>query len=161
MSTTYRRFEVTSCLYASISGRWRFVFLQNVASCLPENRASRPRREWTLYVIRYTFPVSLQQKDGSYWRERLNSSKVSYRVAIGTDVGRVVTKTDSLLTAARYARSNNPAVSFLSSSNIIFAISVYQTYSVFLWPEFLATDRRCIVFPVRYEINLYILCKRK
>jgi hypothetical protein len=27
---------------------------------------------------------------------------------------------------------------------------------VVLWSEFLATDRRCIMFPVRYELNLYI-----
>jgi hypothetical protein len=28
------------------------------------------------------------------------------------------------------------------------------------WSEFLATDRRCIVFPVRYELNLYMLCRK-
>jgi hypothetical protein len=27
--------------------------------------------------------------------------------------------------------------------------------------EFLATQRRCIVFPVRYELNLCMLCRRK
>jgi hypothetical protein len=27
--------------------------------------------------------------------------------------------------------------------------------------EFLATQRRCIVFPVRYELNLYRLSRRK
>jgi hypothetical protein len=26
-----------------------------------------------------------------------------------------------------------------------------------LWSEFLATQRRCIVIPVRYELNLYML----
>jgi hypothetical protein len=31
------------------------------------------------------------------------------------------------------------------------------TASVFYWPEFLATERRCIVLPVRYELNLYML----
>jgi hypothetical protein len=25
----------------------------------------------------------------------------------------------------------------------------------------LATERRCIVLPVRYELNLYMLCRRK
>jgi hypothetical protein len=30
-----------------------------------------------------------------------------------------------------------------------------------LWSEFLATQRRCIVFPARYELNLYMLCRRK
>jgi hypothetical protein len=29
------------------------------------------------------------------------------------------------------------------------------------WSEFLATQRRCIVFPVKYELNLYMLCRRK
>jgi hypothetical protein len=29
------------------------------------------------------------------------------------------------------------------------------------WSEFLATQRRCIVFAVRYELNLYMLCRRK
>jgi hypothetical protein len=27
--------------------------------------------------------------------------------------------------------------------------------------EFLATERRCIVFTVRYELNLSMLCRRK
>jgi hypothetical protein len=27
------------------------------------------------------------------------------------------------------------------------------------WSEFLATERRCIVFPVRYELNLCMLCR--
>jgi hypothetical protein len=27
--------------------------------------------------------------------------------------------------------------------------------------EFLAAERRCIVLPVRYELNLYMLCRRK
>jgi hypothetical protein len=30
-----------------------------------------------------------------------------------------------------------------------------------VWSEFLATQRRCIVFPVKYELDLYILCRRK
>jgi hypothetical protein len=34
-----------------------------------------------------------------------------------------------------------------------------ETASVVL--EFLAADRRCIVYPVRYELNLYMLCRRK
>jgi hypothetical protein len=29
------------------------------------------------------------------------------------------------------------------------------------WSEFLATQRRCIVLPVRYELNLYMLSRRK
>jgi hypothetical protein len=29
------------------------------------------------------------------------------------------------------------------------------------WSEFLARQRMCIVFPVRYELNLYKLCRRK
>jgi hypothetical protein len=35
------------------------------------------------------------------------------------------------------------------------------TASVVQWSELLATERRCIVFPVRYELNLYMLCRRK
>jgi hypothetical protein len=27
--------------------------------------------------------------------------------------------------------------------------------------EFLAAERRCAVFPVRHELNLYMLCRRK
>jgi hypothetical protein len=37
----------------------------------------------------------------------------------------------------------------------------YKTASVVYWSEFLTTQRRCIVFPVRYELNLYVLCRRK
>jgi hypothetical protein len=32
------------------------------------------------------------------------------------------------------------------------------TASMVLWSEFLATERRCIVLPARYELNLYMLC---
>jgi hypothetical protein len=39
--------------------------------------------------------------------------------------------------------------------------SVPWTASVIQWSEFLATERRCIVLPVRYELNLYMLCTRK
>jgi hypothetical protein len=31
-----------------------------------------------------------------------------------------------------------------------------QSASVVLWSEFLATELRCIVLPVRYELNLYV-----
>jgi hypothetical protein len=33
--------------------------------------------------------------------------------------------------------------------------------SMVYWSEFLAAEGRCIVFPVRYELNLYMLCRRK
>jgi hypothetical protein len=35
------------------------------------------------------------------------------------------------------------------------------TSSVVKWSEFLATERRCILLPVRYELDLYMLRKRK
>jgi hypothetical protein len=35
------------------------------------------------------------------------------------------------------------------------------TDSVVLRSEFMATERRCIVLPVRYELNLYMLCRRE
>jgi hypothetical protein len=37
----------------------------------------------------------------------------------------------------------------------------WQTALVVWWSEFLATQRRCTVFPVRYELNLYMLYRRK
>jgi hypothetical protein len=40
-------------------------------------------------------------------------------------------------------------------------VIISMTASVLYWLEFLATERRCIVFPVRYELNLYMLCKGK
>jgi hypothetical protein len=43
---------------------------------------------------------------------------------------------------------------------IKFDISI-KTASVVWWSEFLATQRRCIVLPVRYKLNLYMLCRRK
>jgi hypothetical protein len=33
--------------------------------------------------------------------------------------------------------------------------------SVVCSQEFMAIERRCVVFPVRTEINLYMLCRRK
>jgi hypothetical protein len=36
-----------------------------------------------------------------------------------------------------------------------------MTASVVQWSEFLVTERRCIVFPVRYELSLCMLCRRK
>jgi hypothetical protein len=38
---------------------------------------------------------------------------------------------------------------------------LYETASVFQWSEILATEWRCVVFLVRYELNLYMLCRRK
>jgi hypothetical protein len=35
------------------------------------------------------------------------------------------------------------------------------TACVIQWSEFLATEWRCILNPVRYELNLYMLCRRK
>jgi hypothetical protein len=35
------------------------------------------------------------------------------------------------------------------------------TASVVWWSEFLVTERGCIVFHVRYELNLYMLCRKK
>jgi hypothetical protein len=35
-----------------------------------------------------------------------------------------------------------------------------QTASVVQWSKFLATERRYIMFPVRYELNLYMICRR-
>jgi hypothetical protein len=32
---------------------------------------------------------------------------------------------------------------------------------VVYWSEFLDTEQRCILFAVRYELNLYMLCSRK
>jgi hypothetical protein len=48
------------------------------------------------------------------------------------------------------------------------AVTVYNnnnnnnnTASVVYRSEFLATERSCIVFAVRYELNLCMLCRRK
>jgi hypothetical protein len=38
-----------------------------------------------------------------------------------------------------------------------FSMCYNLTTSVVYWSEFLATERRCIVFPVRYELNLYVM----
>jgi hypothetical protein len=35
-----------------------------------------------------------------------------------------------------------------------------RTASVLYWSEFLATQRRCTVLPVRYELNLYVMWKK-
>jgi hypothetical protein len=53
-------------------------------------------------------------------------------------------------------------VNFHQTRRIIFGTNMNQmTASVVLWSVFLATQRRCIVFPVRYELDLYMLCRRK
>jgi hypothetical protein len=36
-----------------------------------------------------------------------------------------------------------------------------KTAPVVYWSEFLAIEQGCIVFPVGYELNLYMLCRRK
>jgi hypothetical protein len=41
------------------------------------------------------------------------------------------------------------------------ALKMSATTSVVKWSDFLAAERRCIVLPVRYELNLYMLCRRK
>jgi hypothetical protein len=40
-------------------------------------------------------------------------------------------------------------------------LRVSLTAPVVYWSEFVATQRSCIVLPVRYELNLYMLCRRK
>jgi hypothetical protein len=40
---------------------------------------------------------------------------------------------------------------------VICMSSVLQTASAVYWSKFLATERRCNVFPVRYELNLYVM----
>jgi hypothetical protein len=44
--------------------------------------------------------------------------------------------------------------------SLMFTPSFGRTASVVWWSQFLATERRCIVFPVRYELNLCMLCRR-
>jgi hypothetical protein len=46
-------------------------------------------------------------------------------------------------------------------NSIMYDVISLKTASVVYWSEFLATQRRCIVFLVRYELNLYMLCRRK
>jgi hypothetical protein len=40
---------------------------------------------------------------------------------------------------------------------------IYELYQIRPppWSKFLAAEWRFIVFPVRYELNLYMLCRRK
>jgi hypothetical protein len=40
-------------------------------------------------------------------------------------------------------------------------LNMVKIQSVVYWSEFLAAERRSIVFPLRYELNLYMLCRRK
>jgi hypothetical protein len=61
---------------------------------------------------------------------------------------------------------NKPLIKFLLSKNADVNSLDYERHSVVhwatgKWSEFLATQRRCIVLPVRYELNLYMLCRRK
>jgi hypothetical protein len=42
-----------------------------------------------------------------------------------------------------------------------YSILKEMTASVVKRSEFLASEGRCIVFPVRYKLNLYMLCRRK
>jgi hypothetical protein len=49
-------------------------------------------------------------------------------------------------------------IQFLSNF-VLFRLSLVKNRPP-LWSEFQATGQRCIVFPVRYELNVYILCRR-
>jgi hypothetical protein len=42
-------------------------------------------------------------------------------------------------------------------NRILRAMKVSEAASVVYWSEFLATERRCIVVLVRYELNLYVM----
>jgi hypothetical protein len=55
---------------------------------------------------------------------------------------------------------NGSVLCFLWGTNWIYICYVKESRPP-LWSEFLGTERRCIVLPVRYELNLYMLCRRK
>jgi hypothetical protein len=48
-----------------------------------------------------------------------------------------------------------------SQISIVRMMTSRRTASEVWWPEFLAIRRICIVFPVRYKLNLHMLCRRK
>jgi hypothetical protein len=49
-------------------------------------------------------------------------------------------------------------VQLMHTIRVNFPYMAFETASVVQWSEFLATQRRCIVFPVRYELNfLYVM----
>jgi hypothetical protein len=57
----------------------------------------------------------------------------------------------------------NNVLCFLWGTNWIYIRHVEES-RLPLWSsgqEFLATEQRCIVFSVRYKLNLYMLCRRK
>jgi hypothetical protein len=51
--------------------------------------------------------------------------------------------------------------SLASVIKLLHSLVQILTASVVQWSQFLAAERRCIVFPVWYELNLYMLCRRK
>jgi hypothetical protein len=65
----------------------------------------------------------------------------------------------TLFLVLKIVRPKIASVMFLSIFFYLF--STLMTASVVQWSEFLATERRCIVFAVRYELNLCKLCIRK
>jgi hypothetical protein len=55
---------------------------------------------------------------------------------------------------------NGNVLCFLWGTNWIFMLCRRKlTASVVSWSEFLATERRSVVFPVRYELNFYVMQK--
>jgi hypothetical protein len=56
---------------------------------------------------------------------------------------------------------NGVVLCFLWGTNWIYIFYVEESRPSLWWSEFLATDRRFIAFPVRYELNLYMLCRRE
>jgi hypothetical protein len=45
--------------------------------------------------------------------------------------------------------------------NVHMYICYVEETSVVKWSEILATEQRCTVFPVRYELNLYMVYRKK
>jgi hypothetical protein len=65
-----------------------------------------------------------------------------------------------LFLGSLFAKANVPTCEAETAVNL----SIYSrcimsdlTTSAVKWSEFLATERRCIVLPVRYELNLYVI----
>jgi hypothetical protein len=44
---------------------------------------------------------------------------------------------------------------------IIYVFMIYLDRLCVLVVQFMATERRCIVLPVRYELNVYMLCRKR
>jgi hypothetical protein len=131
-----------SCQQDSIYGSWSAVY--TVALVFPPNQMN-----WARRLLRRSHSVNR----GTSGRMRTLSDLKAQTTEMSVE--NLTALFISFHPDLQLSRAFYPLIQFYTLELL------RETASVVFWSEFLTTERRCIVFAVRYELNLYMLCRGK